>query len=323
MNILKSIATESGYKISPAIINQWAQKYKNEFTRGPENAALINSMTSHFYDSLGGVSTAAFLQLSGADLVLDQSLAKGIQGGGKVDPSDLGQYEKGMLRRASKMMAGFALTMEYWAYPACRFYYRAQQGEASEFCSKDFTTKHLASTEDEKSSLKAAKIRATPTTLRDVDAYGPIVTAHSGAIQRPFQQKFKKEIETRQKEFTDTHVRLCKYFADNFLTFQMPNQEVQFVMLDGITFVTLERLGMYEYHTVHGDTPERGEGEYYVHYSVSATADGTSWVAHHLATTADNRALPGNASALTAVIPNQHGFVANDPASYMRTVALG
>ena len=44
---------------------------------------------------------------------------------------------------------------------------------------------------------------------------------------------------------------------------------------------------MYEFVTANGaSTPKLGEGEFYIHFSVSCYPCGRSWVVHHLAKTA-------------------------------------
>lgn len=328
--------TNHQYQASPSLCNQWAQSdgAAAAAARGEENVNLLGEMAEKFFDENSKMPKAALMNLTAAcagglgqfaTAIHNQNVAgpnPTFAGFGATAPSD---YQKSRFRRATKAMCGFAANMAEWAYPACRHYYTAQNYEAGEYFSRDFTTKHLASTDDEKSSLRAAKIRATPVPMRDVFAYGNILTSHSGAIRRgESQDMFRNEVKARQQEFTDTHRLLCKYFVENFLILVDPPQG-RFLMIDGVTFVSHAPLDMFEFETPSPTaTPIRKEGTYHVHFSISATEDGTAWAVHHLARAEENpQHVPPQNTLLTDVIGNTHGYTALDPATYMHDLPLG
>jgi hypothetical protein len=313
------------YTGSLAAVNQWAQaEGKTECPgRGEENVELIAKMFDKFYNRNNKVPKDAYMILGAASVASEVALATAIDK--CVNFQNLGiandDYFKFEFRRAVKMMYGVALNMSNWAYPACCYYYTAQKAEAQEGASKDFTSKHLASTSDEKSSVQIARIRATPVPQRNVTAYGNILTAHSGAIKKDKDtDSFVKEIKTRQQEFTDTHILLCNYFVEQFLNLDPPPPG-RFTLIDGVTFISSNALEMFEFYTaIGGGTPDRREGEYFVHYSVSATKDGKGWAAHHLARAVDStrQFLPVNCMHPAAAIPNTEGYTAIDGATYIR-----
>ncbi len=314
------------YHGSLSAVNKWARAEGERECpgRAQENIGLIEAMFNKFYDTYSKVPKDAFMQLGAGCTANETAMAQAIhdctalnfQGFGAADTD----YYRGEFRKAVKMAYGVAMNMSDWAYPACCYYYTAQGFEAQEGASADFTTKHLASTADEKSSRVAAIVRATPVAARRVSAYGNILTSHSGAVKKGDPTKsFLKEIELRQKEFGDTHILLCNYFAEHYLELPLPPRN-QFTLIDGVTFVTGSALDMYEFFTPVGATPQRLEGSYFVHYSVSATKNGQAWAAHHLALARDNprQFLPANRTALTDVVVNALNLAAVDPASYMR-----
>jgi hypothetical protein len=315
------------YHGSLSAVNKWAQAQGAIECpgRAKENIGLIETMFNKFYDTYSKVPKDAFMQLGAGCAANETSMAQAIhdcttanfQGFGAANTD----YYRGEFRKAVKMAYGVAMNMSDWAYPACCYYYTAKTTEAQEGASADFTTKHLASTEDEKSSRVAAIIRATPLATRRVTAYGNILTSHSGAIKRGDPtDSFLKEIKLRQKEFGDTHIMLCNYFAEHYLELGLPPRN-QFTLIDGVTFVTGNGLDMYEFFTpTGGATPQRREGSYFVHYSISATQDGKAWAAHHLALAKDTprQFLPANRTALTDVVVNGLNLAAVDASSYMR-----
>lgn len=328
MNLLAWLAQPAPHphtnRGSLAAVNKWAQEEgaRESPGRGTDNVKLIEAMFDAFFKRYSKVPKDAHMILGAGCTNDETAMARAIhdcanfQGFGP----DGSQYLNEEFRKAVKMVYGVALNLPAWAYPACNYYYTAEATEAKDGATKDFTTKHLASTENEKSSVVAARIRSTPVPARNVTAYGNILTSHSGAIKKgDSTDSFKAEIKQRQKEFTDTHILLCNYFAEAFLDLALPPRN-QFTLIDGVTFVSKAALDMFEFYTPSGETPQRKEGEYFVHYSISATKDGSAWAVHHLAMTKDTprQFLPGNRTALTTVVRNTLNFTAVDPASYMR-----
>lgn len=312
---------------SPSLANQWAsaEGVTEAPGRGEENVALIDAMFNTYFSQNKKIQKTARMNLTAACAASLAALATTINNQNVVAGAnqtfhnlDTDDWGKGVFRQAVKMVYGFAANMSVWPYPACRYYYTAENTETADYCSKDFTTKHMASTDNEKSSLRTAIIRATPVANRDVFAYGNILTSHSGAIKRSSQQAFKDEIKARQKEFTDTHTLLCQHFASNFLNFSMPPAG-QFLFFDGITFVTQSAYDMYEFETAAANaTPTRKEDKYFIHFSVSATADGKKWVVHHLARATENQQfLAAHRSRIATVVGNAPGHNALDPMTYM------
>jgi hypothetical protein len=324
------------HQASPSLCNQWAgsEGENAAAARGKENVELLGEMFNAYFDENKKTPKTARMNLTAACAAGLGALAntinnQNVAGGANPTFQNLGdnpsEYTKARFRKAVKMMYGFAANMPEWAYPACRHYYTALKSEADGGFSADFTKKHMASTENEKSSLQVARIRATPVAQRNVFAYGNILTAHSGAIKKgEAEATFKNEVKSRQLEFTDTHILLCKYFSENFLNFSMPPAG-QFLFIDGVTFVSHAALDMFEFTTpVAGATPERNEGKYYVHFSISATADGSGWAVHHLARATENpQDLAAGRTRLAEIIGNTQGFTALDPRTYMNDIAFG
>ncbi len=307
------------YRGSLAAVNQWAKNAGAAACpgRGPENVALIESMFTLFYDRYKSIPRDAYMVLAPNCANSEQDLARAI-----VDSTNFQnfgnantEYYKSEFRKAVKMVYGFAINMSNWAFPACEHYYTAKRTEAGG-ATADFTTKHLASTDNEKSSVTAARIRATPVAARTVHAYGNILTSHSGAVKKESTDGFLQEVRNRQVEFRDTHILLCRYFARDFLSFEMPPR-AQFHYVDGVTFVTSDLLQMFEFSTVDGML-RRGEGGYYVHFSLSSVADGSAFAVHHLATTNTVRLfLPNNKVRVSDAVGVEQGLTAPDGATYM------
>jgi hypothetical protein len=337
MTILAWIALPGAnqYQASPSLCNKWASTLGAAEApgRGKENAALVQEMFDAFFEENKKVPRDARMNLTAACAATLATLAttinnQNVTGGANPTFQNLGtdpsEWVKARFRKAIKMMYGFAANIPQWPYPACRHYYTAKRTETADYFSSDFSTKHVASTDDEKSSLRTAIIRATPVAQRNVFAFGNILTAHSGAIKKTAKETFKNEIKSRQKEFTDTHILLCEYFANNFLNFSMPPAG-QFLFFDGITFVSQTALDMFEFETAGvGATPTRKEGKYFIHYSVSASADGEAWVVHHLARTSENQQeMNAGRTRITAIVGNAQGHNALDATTYMTDVEFG
>lgn len=323
------------HQASPSLCNQWAEAEGAAEApgRGEQNVALIAAMFNAFFEENKKIPKTARMNLTAAcagtlanlaTTINNQNVVAGANQTFQNLGTDPSEWSKARFRKAVKMIYGFAANLSEWPYPACRHYYTAERTETAGYFSSDFTAKHVASTDDEKSSVRIAKIRATPVAQRNVFAYGNILTAHSGAIKKSALETFKNEIKTRQREFTDTHILLCEYFAENFLNFSMPPAG-QFRLFDGITFVSRTALDMYEFTTAGpGATPTRNEGKYFIHYSVSATADGAAWVVHHLARATENQQdMAAGRTRITEIVGNAQGHTALDPLTYMNDVDFG
>jgi len=230
----------------------------------------------------------------GAPYADDKSdLARGIAGRNdnpeKTFAPELKRPLKERVMKVTKMMCAFAMNMEAWSYPACKHYYTIDKSEAAAGYTKDFGTKHISSTKDNKSTKKVAETRGKPVNQRQgIQAFGNIVTSRSGGLVKEDLVAFCKEIKQRQPEFTETYVELSNYFASNCENMHAGGNANFDVLFDNITFITNRSYRMFEYVDGKG-----GEENVFIHFGVSCTADGKEWAVHHLARTSADRVLAG------------------------------
>lgn len=281
--------------IGPTDFVQWATAHKGEYQRGEVSLGQLSTMLDNLFDVGAWASKAVSVRFTvgapyiGAlgDLargIASDTLVNAAAGNAVVTPS---YYHRERLKKVTKMMCAFAMNMERWAYPACEHYYTISANEAEEGLTADFVTKHVSSTEDKKSTQRVAQIRGAPVAARGgIGAFGTIVTSRSGGLMQEELADFCKEIKSRQKEFTDTYAELTQFFVDNCEHLGSGGAANFNVLLDHVTFISKRKYKMYEYENGRG-----GEASVYIHFGVSATADGLKWAVHHLARTTDDRTI--------------------------------
>lgn len=289
--------------IGPTDFVQWATANKGDYQRGETSLGQLSSMLKNLFDTGSWASKAISVRFTvGAPYIgAIGDLARGIgndtlvnaaAGNAVVTPSE---YYKAGLKKVTKMMCAFSLNMEKWAYPGCAHYYTISQNEAEDGLTADFVTKHVSSTEDDRATKRVAQIRGAPVAARTgIAAFGGIVTQRSGGLLKEELGDFCKEIKSRQKEFTDTYAELTQFFVDNCALLDSGGAANFDVLIDHVTFITQRKYKLYEYVNARG-----GEANVYVHFGVSATADGSRWAVHHLARTTDNRMIANGTSIAT------------------------
>lgn len=309
MNLSQYLQKANG-NLGPGLIVNWAKAHAGTLAQGDANTGRLVKMYNNFFKTTANVDRGVYAELNGNEIyTFVQLFVKKIS---SIDIDDVyppvGHWEFGRLVKTIKMMSGFAYNMQQWAYPACRYYYTADATEVSTGCSKDFTTKHVSTTQDAKNSRRVAQIRMTPREERNVDAFGGIVTSLSGAIHKEAFGDFIGEIKGRQEEFSKAHNGLCNYYADNYLQMQAGSAS-QFAFFDHLTFVTQNKYPMFEFR----DGRLIADDDFHISFAVSATANGDAWVVHHLSGTSENRGeIPRNKTPLTRIIEDA------DTASYVK-----
>jgi hypothetical protein len=290
--------------VGPTDFVQWATANKGDYQRGETSLEQLSTMLGNLFDTGGWASKAISVRFTvGAPYIgAVADLARGIANDTLVNAAAANavvtpnEYQKTRLKKVTKMMCAFSMNMENWAYPACEHYYTVKRNEAEDGVTADFMTKHVSSTQDDRSTKRVAQIRGAPVAARSgIGAFGNIVTQRSGGLLQEELGDFCKEIKSRQKEFTDTYAGLTQFYTDNCEFLGNGGAANFAVLIDHVTFITLRKYKMYEYVDARG-----GEDNVYIHFGVSATADGKSWAVHHLARTTSGRAI-ANGTAVTGL----------------------
>lgn len=293
--------------IGPTDFVQWATANKGNYQRGETSLAQLSTMLKNLFDTGTWPSKAVSVSFNAGapyigavgDLVrglASPTLVNAAPGANNA-PVVASTYHAARMNKVTKMMCAFAMNLENWAYPACEHYYTVSPSEAEEGLTNDFVNKHVSSTEDEKSTRRVAQIRgAQPGDRGGIAAFGNIVTQRSGGLMQEELGEFRKEIKARQKEFTDTYAELTQFYADNCEFLGAGGAANLSVLIDHVTFITKRKFKMYEYVGARG-----GEANVFIHFGVSATADGKKWAVHHLARTTETRVITGGGTAATGL----------------------
>lgn len=299
--------------IGPTYFIKWATANRGNYQRGETSLAQLSTMLKNLFDI--GAWPSRAISISSICITYDVGapyigelihLAKCIAGGTAVEAfsgdaaATVSDYHMARLRKVSKMMLSFAMNMQNSAYPACKHYYTVTPSEAADYLTQAFTTKHVSSTEDESSTRRVAQIRGAQEANRGgVLAFGHIITRNSGGLLKGELAEFRREIKARQKEFTDTYVELTQFFADKCELLGNGGVNSFDVLIDHVTFITKRKFKMYEYVDGRG-----GEACVYIHFGVSATADGKKWAVHHLARTTETRIITAGKAVTSLSCPS-------------------
>jgi hypothetical protein len=276
-------------KLGPANLLQWADQHKTELKGGAWAGDLIRKMQKTLSDRTNvDKGSQLLIKPSGGYAVLygsEGAYAEALHNSDEVAPE---LYYIDIFKAGLKNMCGFALSAQQWAYPGCEWYYTLSKQDATDFLSKDFLSKHVNTTDDMKGARKVAQVRGAPVADRQgIAAFGSIVTARSGGIEKGSLGSLKDEVKSRQAEFKDTYAALSEYYAANFVEITPPKKS--FALIDHVTFITKKKYPMHEFE--HG---KGSQAELYIHFGVSCSDDGKSWAVHHLSGTTAGRTPKGD-----------------------------
>jgi len=287
------------HEIGPCDVVAWANENKGEFSRGDKNTELLVQMFESFSRTnnltrgfrLRFVPTGNYADPYGSPAALAEALWD-------CDESEPALHWLEDVRQAVRAIVGFGIGMGTWPWAACRHYHTISSIEAKAGYTNDFAAKHLNTNEDIRGARRVAEIRGAPVAQRQgIQAFGNIVTARSGGILKGAVAGFAKEIQSRQKEFSDTHAGLCDHFRETYDRYG-GTAKAKFQYIDSVTFVTLKTYGMHEFENGKGS-----ESELYIRFSVSCDAAGKEWAAHHLDSTAQARTARGGTLLSALGIP--------------------
>lgn len=276
-------------KIGPANLMHWANQNKAELKGGAWAGDLIGKMNKTLLDKTGVDKNSQLLIKPSAGYAVlygsEEAYAEGLHSGDEVVPA---LYYIDTFKAALKNMCGFALGAQRWAYPGCEWYYTLSRQDATDFMTKDFLNKHVNTTDDMKGARKVAQVRGAAVADRQgITAYGNIVTARSGGLEKSSLGSLKEEIKSRQAEFKETYAALSEYYAANFVEIAPPKKG--FALIDHVTFITKKKYPMHEFENGKG-----AQGDFYIRFGVSCSDDGKSFAVHHLAGTSADRTPKGD-----------------------------
>ena len=303
-NIYKFLSTKvdkKGLPLRPFDMVEWAKAEGRPLTK-----AVLEEMAESIKKAVGNLDQHVMYVPSSA-LVMDQIFIQEIL---KASPPGLDEYHGYIMRFGLLLMVGLSINAINWDYSPIRFYNSASVVEAKEGYTADFASKHLSGTSDSKSARNVAKERIKDVEDKSISGLGKIVTTRSGAIAKEAIGEFVKEISSRQDEFTNTHVRLCRSFSANWLTMA---EGTGFQYLDGITFRTKQTYPMFEFQDAKGV-----EGMYYIHFSLSPDEEGKRWAVHHLAKTSAESVAPNSANSVSQMLGQHQGQSAVDVMTTMK-----